>query len=235
MAWQSCNSLEFQIACGQSQKSSASQGMAWQSSKSLEFQMPCGQSFTTTLSLRLGHASANLIPDRESFEKINPAADVPLLASAARHWQYVASHIPGFTPQMLSVADLLYATDHSLASHLNSISKNLGLQKFKHVSDAMDQVSSRFISVAEREALELTLDQSFGDIAGDSAPQCREQWSNCVDWMDTRASVAPFPVLGSSASMQAAASQQRSASAGICSCARGCNGHDEAVGRIAKH
>lgn len=132
-----------------------------------------------------------------------PDADVPLLASAAKDWKYIVSHVPDFTPQMLSVADLLYVTNHSLAAHLNSIMKGLGLQKIKRVSDAIDRLDSKFISIAEREALELSLDQFFTEIAHDSAQQCREQWSTCVDWMDTRASLALPLVLASSASMPA--------------------------------
>ncbi|KAK9868881.1 hypothetical protein WJX84_010144 [Apatococcus fuscideae] len=42
----------------------------------------------------------------------------------------------------------------------------------------------------EREALEISLDQFFAEIAGDSAEQCRQQWSTCVAWMRTRTSLA---------------------------------------------
>ena len=184
--------------------------MAWQSSNSLEYQTTCGQSCACTSQSAAWKCVCKPDPDRESYENIDPAADVPLLAFTARDWQCIASYIPGFTLQMLSVADLPYATDHSLASHLNSVTKGLGLQKFKHVSDTMDQLSSRFISIAEREALELSLDQFFVDIADDSAQQCREQWSTCVDWTDTPTSVLRPLVLVSSALMPATLQQLHS-------------------------
>ncbi len=101
---------------------------------------------------------------------------------------------PGFTPEMLVVADLLYAVDYSLVCLLNGIMVDRGLPEVNHVSDAIQQARSKFMLVTEGEALELSLDEFFAEIAGNSAQQCRQQWSTCVAWMRIRTSLALAPV-----------------------------------------
>lgn len=115
--------------------------------------------------------------------------EVPLLAASASEWKYITAESPGFTPQMLNVADLLYKTEYELVNCLNAIMEPAGLTKVYHVSEAISQANNKFMSVAEKDALELALDQFFTEIAGDHAPKCRQQWHICLYWMRTRTAV----------------------------------------------
>ena len=118
-----------------------------------------------------------------------PDADVPLLAASATDWQLITAEVPGFTPQMLNVADLLYKTDNELVKRLNDIMEPVGLTQVYHVADAINRASSKFLCVAEKQALELALDTFFAEIAVD-ALECRQQWPTCINWMRTRVAVA---------------------------------------------
>ena len=146
---------------------------------------------------------------RQTYEQIDPSAanidkdhvvvyntagvsdaDVPLLAASAFDWNYIAAESPGFTPQMLNVADLLYKTGFELVSRLNAIMEPAGLTQVSHVSEAISRANTIFISVAEKDALELALDTFFTEIAGDHALESRQQWHICINWMRTRLAVA---------------------------------------------
>lgn len=134
------------------------------------------------------------ITDKDHVVVYNTAgvsdADVPLLAASAFDWNYIAAESPGFTPQMLNVADLLYKTEFELVNRLNAIMEPAGLIKVRHVSDAINRADNKFMSVAEKDALELALDTFFTEIAGDHALECRQQWHICINWMRTRLAVA---------------------------------------------
>lgn len=91
---------------------------------------------------------------------------------------------------MLNLADLLYRTKHELVHNLNAIIQPAGLAGVYHVSDAVNRVSNRCVSLAWRGALELALDTFFTEFAGDYSLECRLQWPICVDGMRRRVAVA---------------------------------------------
>lgn len=97
---------------------------------------------------------------------------VPLLAASASDWKCIAAELPGFTPQMLNVADLLYKTEYELVNRLNTILEPAGLTKVYHVSESISRANNKFMAVAEKDALELALDHFFTEIAGDNAQEC---------------------------------------------------------------
>ena len=90
---------------------------------------------------------------------------------------------------MLNVADLVYKTEYQLVKRLNAIMEPAGLSAVYHVSDAVYRASSKFLSVAETDAIELALNTFFTEIAGEHALKCRQQWLTCVKWMRVRTSV----------------------------------------------
>ncbi len=128
-------------------------------------------------------------------------ADVPSLVSAASDWEKIASEVPGFTREMLNVADLLYKAEPALVDRFNAIAAGRGLEPVQHISQAIGRVTCIFISVAERDALESAMDQFFGDLAGDRGQLCRQQWTTCTMWMRKRLSVAHPLALGNAASL----------------------------------
>ncbi|DBA85414.1 TPA: hypothetical protein ACH3X2_006092 [Trebouxia sp. C0005] len=64
-----------------------------------------------------------------------------------------------------------------------------GLPQVYYVADAINRASSKFLCVAEKQALELALDTFFAEIAGNHALKCRQQWPICINWMRTRVAV----------------------------------------------
>lgn len=91
---------------------------------------------------------------------------------------------------MLNVADLLYKTEHELINFLNAIMEPAGLTNVNHVSEAISRADNKFMSVAEKDALELALETFFVEVAGDGALECRQQWHICTHWMRTQIAVA---------------------------------------------
>lgn len=56
-------------------------------------------------------------------------ADAPSLVPAASDWEYIAAEVPGFTREMMNVADLLYKAEPALVDNIfNNIADGLGLQ-----------------------------------------------------------------------------------------------------------
>ena len=101
-----------------------------------------------------------------------------------------AAASPGFTPQMLNVADRLFKTEYELVNRLNAIMEPAGLTKVYHLSEAINGADNKFMSVAEKDALELALDTFFTEVAGDRALDCRQQWHICINWTRMRIAVA---------------------------------------------
>ena len=126
----------------------------------------------------------------EDHAVVHGTAAAPLLAASGLDWSHIAAELPGFTPQMLNVADLLFKTEHEVVNLLNSIMKLSGLAGVHHVSVSINQVHNKYMRVAERESLEAALDAFFIGIAGDHAQACRQQWPTCVKWMRMRAAIA---------------------------------------------
>ncbi|KAL3142211.1 hypothetical protein ABBQ38_002559 [Trebouxia sp. C0009 RCD-2024] len=97
-------------------------------------------------------------------------AEVPLLAASKFDWICIAAESPGFTPQMLNVADLLYKTEFELVNHMNAIMEPAGLTKVYHVSEAISRADNKLMSVAEKDALELALHMFL----------YRDCWGSCI-------------------------------------------------------
>ena len=138
---------------------------------------------------------ADAADTQEGHSILTPSApgsvsDVLAVALAASDLQHIAAKVPGFTREMMNVADLLYTAEYAMVQQLNNIVSNLGLAPSSHISDAIGRANSIFIAVAERDALQSALDQFFVVFAGDKAQQCRSQWSTCVSWTRQRLSVA---------------------------------------------
>lgn len=183
--------------------------MAWHRSRSYEFEHTFGEPYACTPDTEAWKRVSQSHSQRQTYEQIEPNAasidkdhvvvyntagvwdaDVPFLAASASDWKYIAAESPGFTPQMLNVADLLYKTEFELVSRLNAIMEPAGLTKVHYVSDAINRADNKFMSIAEKDALELALDTFFAEIAGDNALACRQQWHICINWMRTRLAVA---------------------------------------------
>ncbi len=183
--------------------------MAWHCSRSHKFDNILGQPYACTPDTEAWKRVSQSHQERQTYEQIDSnAADidkdhvvvyntagvsdakVPLLAASAFDWNYIAAESPDFTPQMLNVADLLYKTEFELVNRPNAIMEPAGLTKVYHVSEAISRADNKFMSVAEKDALELTLDTFFTEIAGDHALACRQQWHICSNWMRTRIAVA---------------------------------------------
>ncbi len=183
--------------------------MAWHRSRSHKFENTPGQPYACTPDTEAWKRVSQSHSERQTYEQTDSnAADidkdqvvvyntagvsdatVPLLAASAFDWDYIAAKLPDFTPQMLNVADLLYKTEFELVNRLNAILEPAGLTKVYHVSEAVSRADNKFMSVAEKDALELALDTFFTEIAGDHALECRQQWHICINWMRTRIAVA---------------------------------------------
>lgn len=127
-------------------------------------------------------------------------AEVHPLAPAS-NLESTAAAAPDSTPEMLNVAKLLLKAEPDLVARFNSIAAGHGLPPERHISDAIGRASSKFISLAERDALESALDQFFAEAAGDKAQQCRQQWPTCDAWMRRHLAIAYPLFFGSPASL----------------------------------
>ena len=128
-------------------------------------------------------------------------SDVPGLVNKAVRWDSITRSVPGFSEEMLIIADLMYNADYTLTRKLNRYLVEEGVGRVDHVSQAINRSENQFIRKKEKQALLKALQRFFSSF-GVNVPMNTlvNQWSTCRDWQRRRVSFA-HPLDGSSLDM----------------------------------
>lgn len=129
-------------------------------------------------------------------------SDVPELAKKASQWDSVTQFVPGFTAEMLVVADMMYRVEYFLTKRLNTYLEAEGLAAVDHAMQAVNRskMKDKFLHKNEKKALKVALKNFFTAIGGNniSWEVLMSQWAACRDWQCRRVTVAhPLEHLGS--------------------------------------
>lgn len=118
-----------------------------------------------------------------------PDKSVPGIVVKAKKWDQVTANVPGFTPEMLTLADLLVSTHSRLVKQLNDHPTSYGAMNVTCVTDALYRLPYEPYDRA------LLTRQALEDVLG-TAPTTFDQYHLCWEWKETRVSFAhPLLVL----------------------------------------
>ena len=114
-------------------------------------------------------------------------SNVPQLAKRASQWDSGTRLVPGFTEEMLLIADLMYKVEYFLTRRLNTILEAEGLGPVDHVMQALNRLKNEFIIKKNNKALRGALQRFFKSIGGNiSEDVVIAQWATCRDWQYRR-------------------------------------------------
>ena len=137
------------------------------------------------------------------FEKVYPAKaiiskdHIVLFNSALVHdkevldlkwkvdmWDSITK-VPGFTKEMLQVAELMYSTIPYVVKKLNTILAEYKLAQVDHVLHAIYRLGNKYRTKEEKEETKFALKKCIMDVGGldeCTADAIRDQWPKCWKW-----------------------------------------------------
>ena len=116
---------------------------------------------------------------------------MPQLVEKSARWDVLTKAVPGFTIEMLRVAELMYKTDWYFTNKLNAVLLEQGLDGVNHVWNAIWKAKSKYTPEVEQIALSAALRQVFQPFVSDvlQTSSAMAQWYTCVSWMNSRNTV----------------------------------------------
>ncbi|KAG0586985.1 hypothetical protein KC19_2G132700 [Ceratodon purpureus] len=121
---------------------------------------------------------------------------VPELSKKASQLGFVSQFVPGFTSEMLVVANLMYRVEYFLTNRLNSHLEAEGLGHVDHVMEAVNRSKNKFLLENEKKALKVALKNFFTAIGGNNVSWkvLMSQWETCRDWQRRRLVTVAHPL-----------------------------------------